>query len=96
MGQTWCRALLGQAQDRARAHADWATPNLAPYPPRSPLTARVECGVVGEIVGGFFIRKDETSSPSPFISRGNTDGLGGRPTSLAAGCCNCPCTSSGY
>ena len=52
LGQTRCRALLGQAQDRARAHADWATPNLAPYPPRSPITARVECGIVGEIVGG--------------------------------------------
>ena len=29
-------------------------------------------------------------------SKGTTEDLGGRPTSLAAGCCNYPCTSSGY
>ena len=29
-------------------------------------------------------------------SKGTTEDLGGRPTSLAAGRCNCPCTSSGY
>ena len=29
-------------------------------------------------------------------SKGTTEDLGGRPASLAAGCCNCPCTSSGY
>ena len=62
---------MGQAQNRARAHAAWATPNLAPYPPRPPRTAPVECGIVGEIVGAFFIRKDGTSAPSLFISRGN-------------------------
>src|SRR3954466_3259185 len=33
--------------------------------------ARVDCGVVGEIVGGFFIRNGETSAPSLLISRGN-------------------------
>ena len=62
---------MGQAQNRARARAAWVTPYLTPYPPRPPRTARVECGVVGEIVGGFFIRKDGTSAPSLFISRGN-------------------------
>ena len=72
---------MGQVQGRARAHADWATPNLALYPPRSPLTARVGCGVVGEIMGGFFIRKDFTSAPSLFISRGN---MGSSPISPAA------------
>ena len=64
-GPDTCRALLGQAQDRARAHADWATPNLAPYPPRSPLMAHVECGVVGEIVGGsLFGRAKRPPRPS--------------------------------
>ena len=29
-------------------------------------------------------------------SKGTTEDLGVRPASLAAGCCNCPCTSSGY
>ena len=29
-------------------------------------------------------------------SKGTTEDLGGHPASLAAGCCNCPCTSSGY
>ena len=29
-------------------------------------------------------------------SKGTTEDLGIRPASLAAGCCNCPCTSSGY
>ena len=29
-------------------------------------------------------------------SKGTTEDLGGRPASLAAGRCNCPCTSSGY
>ena len=29
-------------------------------------------------------------------SKGTTEDLGGRPASPAAGCCNCPCTSSGY
>ena len=29
-------------------------------------------------------------------SKGSLEGLGVRPASLAAGCCNCPCTSSGY
>ena len=29
-------------------------------------------------------------------SKGTTEDLGVRPESLAAGCCNCPCTSSGY
>ena len=29
-------------------------------------------------------------------SKGTMEDLGGRPASLAAGCCNCPCTSSGY
>ena len=29
-------------------------------------------------------------------STGTTEDLGGHPASLAAGCCNCPCTSSGY
>ena len=29
-------------------------------------------------------------------SRGITEDLGGHPASLAAGRCNCPCTSSGY
>src|SRR3954469_2649431 len=28
--------------------------------------------------------------------KGSTEGLGGRLTSLAAGCCDCPCTSLGY
>ena len=28
--------------------------------------------------------------------KGTLEGLGVRPASLAAGCCNCPCTSSGY
>ena len=42
-------------------------------------TARVKCGIVGEIVGGFFIRKGETSAPSLFISRGNR---GSSPISL--------------
>ena len=62
---------MGQAQNRARARAAWVTPYLSPYPPCPPPTACIECGVVGEIVGGFFIRKDETSAPSLFISRGN-------------------------
>ena len=39
--------------------------NLAPYPPRSPLTARVECGVVGEIMGGsLFGRAKRPPRPS--------------------------------
>ena len=29
-------------------------------------------------------------------SKGTTEDLGGHPASLAVGCCNCPCTSSGY
>ena len=29
-------------------------------------------------------------------SKGTTEGLGGHPASLAAGRCDCPCTSSGY
>ena len=29
-------------------------------------------------------------------SKGTTEDLGGHPASLAAGCCDCPCTSSGY
>ena len=29
-------------------------------------------------------------------SKRATEYLGGHPASLAAGCCNCPCTSSGY
>ena len=29
-------------------------------------------------------------------SKGTTEDLGGHPASLAAGWCNCPCTSSGY
>ena len=29
-------------------------------------------------------------------SKGTMEDLGGHPASLAAGCCNCPCTSSGY
>ena len=29
-------------------------------------------------------------------SKGTTEDLGVLPASLAAGCCNCPCTSSGY
>ena len=29
-------------------------------------------------------------------SKGTTEDLGGHPASLAAGCCHCPCTSSGY
>ena len=29
-------------------------------------------------------------------SKGTTEDLGVSPASLAAGCCNCPCTSSGY
>ena len=29
-------------------------------------------------------------------SKGTTEDLGGHPESLAAGCCDCPCTSSGY
>ena len=29
-------------------------------------------------------------------SKGTTEDLGGHPASLAAGRCNCPCTSSGY
>ena len=29
-------------------------------------------------------------------SKGTLGDLGVRPASLAAGCCNCPCTSSGY
>ena len=29
-------------------------------------------------------------------SKGTLEDLGVRPASLAAGCCNCPCTSSGY
>ena len=30
----------------------WVMPNLTPYPPRPPVTARANRGVVGEIVGG--------------------------------------------
>src|SRR3954467_14434526 len=71
LGHTRCRVLLGQAQNRARARAAWVTPYLSPYPPRPPRMARVDCGVVGEIVGGFFIRKGGTSAPSLLISRGN-------------------------
>src|SRR3954469_584848 len=71
LGHTRCRALLGQAQNRARARAAWVTPHLTPHPPRPPRMARVNCGVVGEIVGGFFIRKGEMSAPSLLISRGN-------------------------
>ena len=29
-------------------------------------------------------------------SKGTLEYLGGHPASLAAGCCDCPCTSSGY
>ena len=29
-------------------------------------------------------------------SKGTTEDLGGHPASLATGCCDCPCTSSGY
>ena len=29
-------------------------------------------------------------------SKGTTEDLGVSPASVAAGCCNCPCTSSGY
>src|SRR3954469_11701490 len=33
-------------------------------------TARVDCGVVGEVVGGSFTRKGETSAPIPPYKQG--------------------------
>src|SRR3954469_4984360 len=70
LGHTRCQALLGQTQNRARARAAWVTPYPTPYPPRPPRTTRVDCGVVGEIVGGFFIRKGGTSTPLPPYKQG--------------------------
>src|SRR3954467_13170789 len=47
LGHTRCRALLGQAQNSARARAAWVTLHLLLRPPRPPRTARVERGIVG-------------------------------------------------
>ena len=60
----------------------------------------------------FFPKLKESSAPPPIAtgttnaidlshhlrhgSEGTTEDLGGYPASLAAGRCNCPCTSSGY
>src|SRR3954469_4570697 len=47
LGHTRCRALLGQAQNSARARAAWVTLHLLLHPPRPPRTARVERGIMG-------------------------------------------------
>src|SRR3954469_21082559 len=51
LGHTRRRALLGQAQNSARARAAWVTLHLLLRPPRPPRTARVERGIVGGMRG---------------------------------------------
>ena len=65
MGHTRCRALLGQAQNSARARVAHGTPNPLPHPPRPSVTARVDCGVVGGNVATFFNGKCGASPTSP-------------------------------
>ena len=62
---------MGQAQNSARAHAAHGAPYPTPYPPHPSLTARVDCGVVGEIVACFFNGEMRNAPLSPLKSRGN-------------------------
>ena len=71
LGHTRCRALLGQAKNSARARAACGTPYPTPYPRRPPLTARVNRGVVGEIVACFFNGKMRNVPHFPLKSRGS-------------------------
>ena len=51
----------GPNQGTGTRGLDFAVTHSASTAPS--LSARIERGVVGEIVGGFFIRKGETSAP---------------------------------